>query len=283
MDKSIQALDLNTLNVVQNFQDAHESGVNVLKFYDENMLLSGDDDGVIKCWDIRTSKAVAEFNEHEDFISDFAIRADKNTLCVTSGDGKLSTYSLKRMRMQAVSDNMEDELLSLAIVKNGSKVLVGTQEGVLDIFSWGDWGDCSDRFPGHPSSVESMVVVDEDTVCTASSDGIIRIVSVHPNKMLGIVGEHGEFPIEGLSLSHDKTLLASCSHDQTVHIWNVAYLFEDDDEEDDEEAGAMETEAADADSDDSDAPSTVSKARKKKERKGKGLKESVASDFYSDL
>ena len=29
--------------------------------------------------------------------------------------------------------------------------MVGTQEGVLLIFSWGDWGDHSDRMPGHPN------------------------------------------------------------------------------------------------------------------------------------
>lgn len=90
-----------------------------------------------------------------------------------------------------MSDDMEDELLSLAIIKvqsqcnsecnvllyfikNGKKVAVGTQEGTIDIFSWGDWGDMSDRFPGHPNSIDSMVVIDQDTIFTASSDGLIR-------------------------------------------------------------------------------------------------------------
>ncbi len=33
-------------------------------------------------------------------------------------------------------------------------------------------------------SVESMVKIDEDTVVTCSEDGIIRIVSIQPNKLL---------------------------------------------------------------------------------------------------
>ena len=73
---------------------------------------------------------------------------------------------------------MEDELLSIAIIKDGRKVVVGTQGGVLDIWSWDRWGDMSDRFPGHPNSIDTMVVVDHSTIITGSSDGLIRCVRV---------------------------------------------------------------------------------------------------------
>jgi len=39
--------------------------------------------------------------------------------------------------------------------------VLGTQSGILAIFSWGNWGDMTDRFIGHPQSVESMCKVDE--------------------------------------------------------------------------------------------------------------------------
>ena len=42
----------------------------------------------------------------------------------------------------------DDELLSVAVVKGGKKVVVGSTSGVLNIWSWGYWNDCSDRFPG---------------------------------------------------------------------------------------------------------------------------------------
>ncbi|KAI0237056.1 WD repeat-containing protein jip5, partial [Massospora cicadina] len=67
---------------------------------------------------------------------------------------------------------LEDELLSVALVKDGKKAVVGTQNGVLNLFTWGDWGDLSDRFMGHPESVDAVVKFDEDTVVTGSSDGI---------------------------------------------------------------------------------------------------------------
>jgi WD repeat-containing protein 55 len=72
---------------------------------------------------------------------------------------------------------------------------VGTQEGVLNIYNWDEWGDLNDRMlgrserviihvavcdwdvgvgAGHPQSIDSIVKIDEDTIATGSSDGLIR-------------------------------------------------------------------------------------------------------------
>ena len=48
--------------------------------------------------------------------------------------------------------NADDELLSVAVLKGGSKVVCGSTSGVLNIWSWGYWNDCSDRFPGGPAA-----------------------------------------------------------------------------------------------------------------------------------
>ena len=46
-------------------------------------------------------------------------------------------------------------------------------------------------------------------------------MNILPNRFLGVVGTHDEFPVENMSLSRCKTLLASCSHDEAVHFWNI--------------------------------------------------------------
>ena len=56
-------------------------------------------------------------------------------------------------------------------------------------------------------------------------------------RLVGVVGEHGDFPIEAIRRSHDEKFMASCSHDQTVKFWDIAFLFEDDGNEED----AMDT------------------------------------------
>ncbi len=111
-------------------------------------------------------------------------------------------------------------------MKNGTKLVVGTESGVLGIFSWGDWGDVSDRLLGHPQSVDAVVPINDDVLLSASSDGILRVVGVHPNRVLGVVGEHRDHPVEAIALTADGERLASCAHDETVRLWDVGYLKE---------------------------------------------------------
>lgn len=115
-------------------------------------------------------------------------------LLLHEGDATLSAYDLRISHKRyndldslanksSRSDDQEAELSCLSVCKGGRKVLCGTQDGVILIFSWGRWGDCSDRFPGHPETVDCMLTIDDSTVLTGSSDGLIRVLSVLPNKV----------------------------------------------------------------------------------------------------
>jgi len=124
------------------------------------------------------------------------------------------------------------------------------------LWTWGEWQDSSDRILGHPSSIDTICKLDEDTVCTGSSDGIIRVVSILPNKFEGVIGAHGEdFPIERIRLSYDNTWLASCAHDNSVRFWDIKFLFnnvDEDEDENDEESGVEQEEASSEDASEHD-------------------------------
>lgn len=300
--------------------------INSVKLLTENILATGDDGGVIKLWDVRTGSETMEYTEHDDFISDFDFDANSKTLVASSGQGTISIYDIRKSKMVAMSANQDDELLSICIVKDRRKVVVGSQEGVLNIYSWGDWGDCTDRFIGHPNSIDTICKIDEDTVATGSSDGIIRyepvstpmhvspsesilffsadnifspvrassVIEILPNKFQGIVGEHDDFPIEVIRLSHDKTYLASCSHDDTVRFWDVRYMTSEREEEDDDSDEAKEASGDVSDDDDSDksgpsggmdVDSDDSDAPKKKDNRRPKKQAPAASNpgFFDDL
>lgn len=288
-DCSILATDSATGAAACRLEHAHGCGVNTLECIDAAVLASGDDDGVIKLWDVRQREAIGTFETHGDFISDFTYSPDNNSLVASSGDGSISVYDLGTRKLIAQSeDDADDELLSVAVLKNGKKVVCGSQEGVVFIYSWGYFNDCSDRFPGHPNSIDALVKFDEDTIITGSSDGLIRILNILPNKMLGVVGEHDEYPIECLALSGDKKLLASASHDNTIKLWDISYLHDTDDAEDGAEdvpegAGDDGSDMSDSD-DDAKSKAKAEKTRMKGKGKGKGSKGAGAGpNFFQDM
>jgi len=99
---------------------------------------AGDDDGVIKVWDTRQRQCVYAFDDvHEDFVADMEWNPASQELISVSGDGTLAIHSLKRGKLVALSDNQEDELLSVTLMKGGKKAVVGSQTGVLNIWTYG--------------------------------------------------------------------------------------------------------------------------------------------------
>ena len=71
-DQSLFMIDTKTGKTIFSHSDAHDSPINVLKLIDDNILVSGDDEGVIKAWDIRQKKEIMNLDICEDFISDLS-------------------------------------------------------------------------------------------------------------------------------------------------------------------------------------------------------------------
>ena len=206
------------------------------------------DSGVVKVWDTRISnEAVKTWKLHEDYVSGMSYHPDQHMLLSVGGDATLCAYDIRSGNHHNRSDDQEAELQCITTIKSGRKVICGTQEGALLVFSWGKWGDCTDRFTGHPEGVDCMLKIDESTIITGSNDGIIRIVQIQPNKILGVIGDQDEFPVEGLKCSCDQQILASYSHDEIVRFYDLSILTDneinddqDGDDEEDNEAMSMD-------------------------------------------
>ncbi|KAJ1729515.1 WD repeat-containing protein jip5 [Coemansia biformis] len=258
-DRSWQVMDVETGAEAARFAAAHDKPINLIRHVNQQIVATGDEAGCVKLWDTRKSKQAFVHTEHVDYISDMAFCAETRHLLATSGDGCLSVYDVRKAKPFQVSANQDDELLSLALIRGGKKVVTGQTDGVLGIFSYGQFGDVSDRFPGHPQSIDSICKLTEDLCVTGSSDGLLRIVQFFPHKLVGVAGDHQALPVEKVVLSHDQQWLASCSHDHMVHFWDIGYIFDNDSDADsqrdssefDAQAAAIQVskEVADNDSD----------------------------------
>ncbi|MES1914725.1 MAG: hypothetical protein MHM6MM_006771 [Cercozoa sp. M6MM] len=340
-DRSIGVIDVVNHTLVFQLKDAHEHPINAVAVFTktddtsgdctDEFLITGDDVGELVLWSLKEDRRQPRLvrrlpKAHSDWISRVLPLPARRQFLVTGADGVLSMWNVDggvqkfngsgpkpapRPWLAKKSLPAGDELLSVALIKHGRKVVTGSTEGLLILFDMRDIGDYCDRIPGHPQSVEQVLPIDESVVLTASSDGIIRVVQIHPHKLLGVVGAHGDLPVEHLCLSHDRRTLASSSHDNTVKFWDVHEFFEEDDEEEEEEQQQQEQDdeedetaekmqprtrprsrsAVMAESDDdSDSDSDDDSDRRSKRRKQKSQKINVGqatrmarNDFFDDL
>lgn len=130
---------------------------------------------------------------------------------------------------------------------------LGTQLGPLLIFDRSKgYLDCVDRFIGHPQSVDAIVSlssshITSDVIATGSSDGLIRVVQIHPSKFLGVIAEHGSsaagekddsgegLPVERMCLDRKGKWLGSISHDELLKLTDVEGALEGSDSDEDSE------------------------------------------------
>ncbi|KAJ1820909.1 WD domain repeat-containing protein 55 [Coemansia sp. RSA 2599] len=278
-DRSWQAMDIETGMQKLNFDAAHDKPINLVRHVNEQTVATGDDAGVVRLWDVRSNKPTFAYSEHVDYVSDMTYNADRRHLLATSGDGCLSVYDVRKAKPYQVSDNQDDELLSIAIMRGGKKVVVGETDGVLGIFTYDQFGDISDRFPGHPQSIDTICKLTEDLCVTGSSDGLLRIVQLFPHKLVGVAGDHDSLPVEKVVLSYDQQWLASCSHDHTVHFWDIGYIFEDDDDDEDDDNNNSD----DDDDDDDGAEDVQAAAIRISKEVGSGANSDVDIDGVSEI
>ncbi|XP_075066003.1 WD repeat-containing protein 55 [Mixophyes fleayi] len=223
-DKSIHILNVEEGKLVKRITKAHDSALNSLLLIDENLFATGDENGMLKVWDLRRGTAFMEMKNHEEYISDMVIDQNKKMLLTTSGDGTMGVFNIKRRRFELVSEYQNGDLTSVAIMKRGKKVACGSSEGTIYLFNWNGFGATSDRFAVKAESIDCMVPITDNIVCTGSTDGIIRAINILPNRVIGTVGQHPGEPIEQLAKSRDGKLLASCAHDQKVKFWDMSAL-----------------------------------------------------------
>ena len=233
---SLHGLDASTGALAWTARDAHDGvGLNrVSTCLSGTMgtwaLLSGDENGAVKLWDARQDSrngaAAKAPTAHTDYVADFCALPEGATVATCGGDGTLAVLDVRKLKVRARSEELETELLSLSLLKDGTTLVAGTQDGAL--FSWnvGGWEAPVGKFPGHPDSIECILKVTENVVLTGAADGMIRILSVEPNKVLGVLGFHDDFPVERMAWSSDRAVVATCSHDNLVRVWDTAFLFE---------------------------------------------------------
>lgn len=223
-DKAVHIMDVEAGKLVTRIPKAHKDSISALRLVDENIFATGDDEGTLKVWDLRKGTSFMDLKHHEDYISEIAVDQAKKILLTSSGDGTMGVFNIKRRRFELLSEFQSGDLTSVSIMKRGRKVVCGSTEGTIYIFNWNGFGATSDRFAVQAESVDCIVPITDSILCAASMDGVIRAISIMPNRVVGSIGQHLGEPIEEIARSRDTRFLASCAHDQLIKFWDISSI-----------------------------------------------------------
>ncbi|KAK7077269.1 WD domain repeat-containing protein 55 [Halocaridina rubra] len=223
-DKSLAVVDTQNSSLITHIKDAHEASIHSFAPIDSNICATGDDDGTVKLWDLRKKKSIFNFKCGEQTV--YGLLGDKKYLAASLCDGSLAGFNIRAKRLEAQSEMYNSELTSMALVRDNSRLVVGSGDGCMYIFNWGEFGFHIDRFAGHPGQINCSIPIGDRMLITGCEDGNIRAVHMYAHRYVGVVGQHKRFGVENMSVSFDADFLVSCAMDDVIRFWNINYLYD---------------------------------------------------------
>lgn len=93
----------------------------------------------------------------------------------------------------------------------------------------------------HPSSIDALCALpssypsSHSTILTGSSDGLLRAVQLLPTKLIGVIADHGSFPIERIAVDHggEGRWVGSAGHEEVLKLTDLKEVFEDEGKDED--------------------------------------------------
>ena len=220
--------------IVSKYTNSKTDKYSKVKFISENIFASGDFKGNITLFDIRQKSPIKIFQEQSEEITDILYEFSKpNFLLTSSIDSTLCVYDIKKLCLYALSDKLDEELNCLLSYKNGNHILCGSGEGNILIFNWDWFGDFKDMIKGHPEGINDMVKYDENIFLTGNEDGLIRICTMYPKGVRGILKNKNENvkmeetsmkDVNKIKISNNKKNLITCSGMDCLRIFDISKI-----------------------------------------------------------
>ena len=175
--------------------------------------------------------------------------------------------------------------------KNGNHILCGSGEGNILIFNWDWFGDFKDMIKGHPEGINDMAKYDENIFLTGTEDGLIRICTMYPKGIRGIlknknIGKENDImkDVNKIKICGNKKNVITCSGMDCLRIFDISQiefnkvykpLDELDSQEEFENIGKYD--------EDEDSEDTKEKKKEKKKEKNKESEEENEDEDIKDL
>lgn len=224
-DKSVAVLDTATWAVKRHYVHGHDASVYSLCDVNEYVFASGDDEGTLKLWDVRREAPVFSIKSGEETINAMIVDDQGKTLVAALNDGSIFALNLRKKKLIVESEMYDYPLTCLAIVRNGTRLAVGSENGNMHIFNWGEFAYHAVCVADQPQQINCMQAVGDNRIITGCEDGYIRAVNLEPHRFVGVVGRHEKYGVEGISISCDQRYLASCCQDEVVRFWDLQHLY----------------------------------------------------------
>jgi WD repeat-containing protein 55 len=149
--------------VVHLIKKAHPSPISRVHFANDTLLISGDDDGMVKVWDLRSSECIFDAHDQSEAITGLLFDEEHTNIIASALDGTIAIHDIRQgfdspHKLYAKSDSVDEELHGLESMKHGKFLICASSEQSVLIYRRDNIQTYIDRIVEQPGSVESIVI-----------------------------------------------------------------------------------------------------------------------------
>lgn len=216
---SIHIFDSTTLQETFTQKSGHNTSIETIKYLSENILVSGDTDGTVKVWDIRSSKCLQRFKPVQDYVADIA-PVDGQQFIVATGDGQGHLYHISRQKRLQYYQQEDDDFTSccydpfcrIAVFSSDRPKVYSVRVPSFDFVS-----GCATLSKKPIIMVRSLGNIN-CRITVVHDDGVVLISDIYPNKQIYSFKSDNN-PLRGAALS--GTRLITWNNNKEAKIWDL--------------------------------------------------------------
>ncbi len=199
------------------------SSINCLSISpDGHTLATGEDNHLIKLWNLNTKKIISSLQGHTQAIKSVAFSPDGNILATASDDQTIKLWNLNSGQEISTLLGHTQSVKSVVFSSDGNILVSGSADKTVKIWDVNTGQEIS-TLTGHQLQINAVAISpDSRIIASTSSDRTIRIWEQNGScySLLTVLCDH-TWAVLTVAFSPNGQILATGSDDNTIKLWNV--------------------------------------------------------------